>query len=79
MPGWVRGEIPAQPAQRRPASRSSPVSPQLPKTREEEKAELVAHQVAGGSSLASGTRILGQNSSNARYLYNTYTYCVQDT
>lgn len=29
--------------------------------------------------LASGTRILGQNSSNARYFYNTYTYCVQDT
>ena len=69
--GGVRGEMLSQPAQHRPASRSSPVSLQLPKTSGEEKAELVAHQVAGSSSLASSAQLLGQKSSDARSVYNT--------
>lgn len=50
----------------RPSSCGSPLSSPLPKDRREEKAEPVARQVAGSSSLASGTRVLSQNSSAAR-------------
>lgn len=51
---------------RRPSLCGSLLSPPLPKDCREEKAEPVAPQVAGGSSLASGTRVLSQNSSAAR-------------